>query len=175
MQLRGANPRLRSGAETGRTPCPKGGGQEKLSHVRGQGQRPRVPESDSTGTAERSYPTSEGRGGRGGVPGDKRSYPASEVRGGDWEEIPRVRGQGQRLGGDTPSPKPKARAAGRRSYPTALSPRPGAAGGRPTPGPHARGHGRWPGEATPPPRSCGCQAQEGLEELSHVEGQEGRR
>ena len=71
------------------------------------------------------------------------------------EELPRVRGQGQRLGGDTPSPKPKARAAGRRSYPTALSPRPGAA---------TRGV----------TRSRGCAVQEGLEELSHIEGQEGR-
>ena len=29
-QPRGATPRLRSGAEAGRTPCPKGGGQEEL-------------------------------------------------------------------------------------------------------------------------------------------------
>ena len=38
MQPRGATPRSRSGAEVGRTPCPKGGGQEELPHVRGQGQ-----------------------------------------------------------------------------------------------------------------------------------------
>ena len=57
------------GAEAGRTPCPKGSGQEELPHVRGQGQRPRVPDCDGAGTAERSYPASEVRG------GDKKSYP----------------------------------------------------------------------------------------------------
>ena len=50
-------------------------GREELPHVRGQGQRPRVPGCDGAETAE-------------------RSYPASEVRGGGWEELPRVRGQG---------------------------------------------------------------------------------
>ena len=50
------------GAEAGRAPYPKGGGQEELPHVRGQGQRPRVPDCDSAGTADRSYPTSEVRG-----------------------------------------------------------------------------------------------------------------
>ena len=59
---------------SGRTPCRKGGGQEELPHIRGQGQRPRVPGCDSAGTAKRSYPASGVRG------GDKRSYPASEVR-----------------------------------------------------------------------------------------------
>ena len=39
-----------------------------------------------------------------------------------------------------------------------------------TPRPHARGQGPRPGGATPRPR-----AQEGLEELSHIEGQEGQR
>ena len=33
----------RSGAEAGRTPCPRGGSQEELPHIRGQGQEPRVP------------------------------------------------------------------------------------------------------------------------------------
>ena len=51
-------------------------GQEELPHVRGQGQRPRVPGCDGAGTAE-------------------RSYPASKVRGGGREETPRVRGQGR--------------------------------------------------------------------------------
>ena len=49
--------------EAGRTPCPKGGSQEELPYIRGQGQRPRVPGCDGTGMAERSYPTSEARGG----------------------------------------------------------------------------------------------------------------
>ena len=34
---RGVTARPRSGAEAGRTPCPKGGGQEELLHVRGRG------------------------------------------------------------------------------------------------------------------------------------------
>lgn len=69
MQPRGATPRARSGAEAGRTPCPKGGSQEELPHVRGQGQRQRVPDCNSTGTAEKSYPASEVRGSK------ERSYP----------------------------------------------------------------------------------------------------
>ena len=51
----------RSGAETGRTPCPKGGGQEELPHVRGQGQKPVGPHARRA-AAKRSYPTSEVRG-----------------------------------------------------------------------------------------------------------------
>ena len=84
-QPRGATPRLRSGAEARRTPCPKGGSQEELPHVRGQGQWPRVPDCVGAETAE-------------------RSYPASDVSGGGLEEIPSIRGQGQRLGGATPRP-----------------------------------------------------------------------
>ena len=68
-----------------------------------------MPDCNGTGTAERSYPMSEVRG------GDERSYPASEVRGGGWEEQPHVQG------------------------------------------------------------AVAARAQEGLEELSHVEGQEGWR
>ena len=60
-----------SRSEAGRTPCPKGGSQEELPHVRGQRQQLRVPDCDSSGTTE-------------------RSYPASEVRGDSGEEIPRV-------------------------------------------------------------------------------------
>ena len=73
----------------------------------GQGQWPRVPGCDGTGTAE-------------------RSYPASEVRGGGWEELPHSR----------------------------------ARGGSREDQPHAQG-------------ALAARAQEGLEELSHVEGQEG--
>ena len=58
----------------------KGGSQEELPHVRGQGQQPRIPDCDGAETAE-------------------RSYPASEVRGRGWEEIPQA-----------PSPRPKAAA-----------------------------------------------------------------
>ena len=87
---------LRSGAEARRTPCPKGGGQEELPHVRGQGQRPRVPDCNGAGMAKRSYPASEVRAGVAqrrypaseARAGDERSYPASEVRGGDKRSYP---------------------------------------------------------------------------------------
>ena len=84
-----------------------------------------MPGCHGAGTAERSYPASEVRG------GDKRSYPASEVRGGGREELPHA-------------PTPKARGGGREDQP------------------HVQG-------------AVAAWAQEGLEELSHVEGQEGRR
>ena len=89
VQLRGATPRPRSGAEARRTPCPKGGSQEELPHVRGQGQQLRVPDCSGAGTAERSYPVSEVRG------GSREEIPS--VRGQRWrrEELPHVRSQGQ--------------------------------------------------------------------------------
>ena len=65
------NPTSEIRVEAGRTPCPKGGGQEELPHVQGQGQRLRVPGRDSAGTAKRSYPTFKVRGGKG------RSHPQS--------------------------------------------------------------------------------------------------
>ena len=43
----------------------RGGSEEELSRVRGQGQRPRVPGCDSAGAAERSYPKFKVRGGGG--------------------------------------------------------------------------------------------------------------
>ena len=89
----------RSESEAGRTPCPKGGGQEELPHVRGQGQRPRVPGWNSAGTAEKSYPSPRSGAAVG------RSYPTSEVRDGGWEELPHARGQGRRPGGPTPRPR----------------------------------------------------------------------
>ena len=49
---------------------------EELPHVRGQGQKLRVPGCDGAGMAERSYPT-------------------SEVRGSGKKELPHIRGQGQ--------------------------------------------------------------------------------
>ena len=65
------------------------------------------------------------------------------------EELPCVRGQGVWLRGDTQRPGS------------------GAEAGRSNPGPR-------PGVATRGvTRSRGCAAQEGLEELSHIEGQEG--
>ena len=130
-------------------------GREELRHVRGHGaaQR-RYPASEVRGGDERSYPASEVRG------GDKKSYPTSEVRGGGWEEIPHA-----------PSPRPGA--VGGRSYPMPLSLRPGVAGRRSNPTPKARGGGREDQPQVQGAMAAG--AQEGLEELSHIEGQEGRR
>ena len=59
---------------------------EKLSHVQGQGQRPRVPVCDGAGMAERSHPTPEAREAAG------RSNPTPEARGGGQEEQPHVQG-----------------------------------------------------------------------------------
>ena len=101
----------------------------------------------------------------------------SEVRGGGQEELPCIQGQ-WRPGGDTPRPRS---GAARRSH---LVPK--ARGGDPEEPPQARSQGRQLGGAThargqgwrPGGASRGAvaaQAQEGLEELSHVEGQEGRQ
>ena len=107
----------------------------------------------------------------------EKSYPASEVRGGSREELPRVRCQWL-PGGDTPLPRSKA--AWRSHFV------PEARGGDPEEPPRARGQGWQLGGATnaqgqgkePGGATRGvvaAQAQEGLEELSHVEGQERRR
>ena len=73
VQPRGSTPRPRSGEEAGSTPCPRGGSQEELPHIRGQGQRPRVPGGDDAGMAE-------------------RRNPLSKVTGGGREELPHVQG-----------------------------------------------------------------------------------
>ena len=65
-------------AATGALKC----GLEEPPHVRGQGQWPRVSDCEGAGTAKKSYPASEVRG------GDERSYPESEVRGGDQRSYP---------------------------------------------------------------------------------------
>ena len=95
-QPRGANPRPRSGAEAGRTPCPRGSGPEELPHVQGQGQRLRVPGCDSAGAAKRSFPESKVRG------FGWEELPPPEARGGGWEELPLARGQGRWPRGVTP-------------------------------------------------------------------------
>ena len=78
-----------------------------------------------------------------------------------------VRGAATR--GATPSPR--SGAAARRRYPTPPHPRPGAVAGRSNPTPKARGSGL---EDQPHVQGAmAVRAQEGLEELSHVEGQEG--
>ena len=103
----------------------------------------------------------------------RRSYPTSEERG-SREETPCIRGQ-EWLGGDTP--RTRAEAA-RISHLT-----PEARGGDPEEPPRAQGSGRQLEEAThargqgpqlggATRRTGAAQAQEGLEELSQVEGQE---
>ena len=124
---RGATPSPRSGAEAGRTPCPKGGGQEELPHVRGRGWGE---------AAKRRYPASAVRG------SNERSYPTSEVRGGGPEELPHTPKPEARGGGGEEQPRPEARGDGQEDQP------------------HVQGAvAEW--------------VQEGLEELSHFEGQEG--
>ena len=114
--------------------------------------------------AKWSYPTSEVRGSsqeyqtemaqelpRGATPRPRsggaaeRRYPASEVRGGGREEIPYA-------------PKPEARGSGQEELPHA--PTPEAKGGGREDQPHVQG-------------ALAAWAQDGLEELSHAEGQEG--
>ena len=133
---------MKSGAEARRTPCPKGGSQKKLPHVRGQGQWPRVPGCDGAGTAE-------------------RSYPASQVRGGSLEELPHVQGQ-WRPGGATPRPR-SGMAAGSRDPRIQGQGRPGEATSRPRPEavtlrshpePEARG-GSWEEPPMPEARAGG--------------------
>ena len=75
----------------------------------------------------------------------ERSYPASKVRGGGWEEIPHA-------------PKPEARGSGWEELPHAPTPK--AGGGGREDQPHVQG-------------AVAVRAQEGLEELLHVQGQEG--
>ena len=78
----------------------------------------------------------------------------SEARGSSWEEQPHAQGQGWWPGGSTPHPRPGV--AAERSYPA----------------PEARGS-----DLEEQPQVQGAVAalvQEGLEELSHTEGQEGR-
>ena len=92
--------------------------------------------------------------------------------GGGREKIPCVRGQGQRPGGDTPRPKPEARGGGREELPQA--PRPKAKGGGWEEKPHAQGQG-WGRKDQPHVQgTVARRVQECLEELSHIEGQEGR-
>ena len=129
----------------------------------------------------------------------KRNYPTSEVNGG-WEELPCLRPQGQRQNGDTP--RLRSGATAKRSYPTSkvrggreetpcirgqgggqeeLPRIRGQCGREETPRVRGQGGG-WeepptPEALAPPPGGAtrgavAAQEQEGLEELSHVEGQE---
>ena len=95
----------------------------------------------------------------------------------------------QHRNGEKSYPSPRSGAMAGRSYPTPQRPRPGVEAGRSYPVPEARGGGREELSHAPTPEVRGggredqphvqgamaAQAQEGLEELSHVEGQEGLR
>ena len=67
-------------------------------------------------------------------------------------------------------PTSEVRGGGGEELPHAPRLRPGAAGGRSNPTPEPRDGGR-----EDQPYAVAAWAQEGLEELSHVEGQEGQR
>ena len=93
------------------------------------------------------------------------------------KELPNVRGQEQQPGGATVHPRSVAAAEGSHSWSETRG------RGQEEP-PHIRVQGLWPGGATPHPRSgqygfsmvwsaVAALAQEGLEESSNVEGQEG--
>ena len=159
---RGDTPRPRSGAEAGRTPCTKGGSQEELPQVQGQGQWPRVPDCDGAVTAERSYPASKVGGGA------ERRYPASEFRGGDEKSYP----MSEVRGGDERSYiASEVRGHGQEEISHAPSLRPRAAAWRSNPKPKNRDR-----EDQPHVQGAGAaRAQGGLEEVSHFEGQEGRQ
>ena len=83
---------------------------------------------------------------RDGAETAERSYPASEVRGCGREELPHA-------------PKPEARGGRREELPH--TPTPEARGGGREDQPHVQG-------------TVAARVQEGLEELSHIEGPEGR-
>ena len=105
-RLRGAIPRRRSGAATGRRyPRPKpearGNGREELPHA----------------------PTPEARG---GGQEELPHVPTPEARGSGREEQPLARGQGWGPGGPTPRLRPGA--ASGRNYPTPHAPTPEARG-----------------------------------------------
>ena len=103
--------------------------------------------------AERSYPASEVGGAA------KRRYPASEVRGSSRGKLPHA-------------PKPEARDSSMEELPHSPRPQAKGGGGRSNRTTKARGSGQ--GNQPHVQGAVAAGAQEGLEELSHIEGQEGR-
>ena len=100
----------------------------------------------------------EGRWPRGVTPHPRSGAAAESIRlrqrRNGREELPHVRGRG---GDERSYPASEVRGSGQEELPHA-------------PMPKARGSGQ-----EDQPQALAAQAQEGLEELSHVEGQEGRR
>ena len=133
----------------------RGSGQEELPHIRGQWRLGGATLPPTSGAAaERRHPTSEVRGhGQEELPhvqvrGGREETPCIRGQGGGQEELPRIRGQC----GREETPRVRGQGGGWEEPPTpeALAPPPGGA---------TRG-------------AVAAQEQEGLEELSHVEGQE---
>ena len=128
----------------------------------------------------------EGRQPRGVTPHPRSGAVAERTRlrqcRNSQEELPHVRGQRGWLRGDTQCPRSGVATRGVTPYP-----RSGAVTGRRYPTPQARGQvsglEELPHAPTPEARGSGwedqphamaAQAQEGLEKLSHIEGQEGQ-
>ena len=96
---RGATPLPRSRAEAGRTPRPRGGSQEELSHFRSQGQQPKgvIPHPRS-GAVAKSARLRQGRSSKRGYPRLRsgmvawRSCPTPEARGSGRKERPHTQG-----------------------------------------------------------------------------------
>ena len=142
-----------------------------MSEVRGRSLEDPMPEGrwprgvtprPRSGAVAESTRLRQHRNGREELPHDQgqgggpEEIPSVQGRGGGATRgLPRLRGQGRQPGGDTPRLKPEARGGGREELPHA-------------PTPEARGGG-WEDQ----PHAVATWAQEGLEELSHVEGQEG--
>ena len=87
-----------------------------------------------------------------------------KVRKGGSEEIPLIQGKKQWL---------RFAGAAVKRYPMPLGPRPGTVGGRSYPTPEARGGGRE--DQSHVQGTLAAWVQEDLEDLSHIEGQEGWR
>ena len=132
---------------------------EEPPHVRGQGQKPGGPHAQRV-AAKRSYPMSE-------VRGSGREYQTAMAQEQPRGATPHPRSVG-RLRGDTQ--RPSAGPATREVTPRL---RAGAAAGRGNPTPEARGSGRE--DQRHIQGAMAARVQEGIEELSHVEGQEGQR
>ena len=158
---RGVTPRPRSGAaakstrlqwhRNGQEELPRirgrGGSREEIPSVRGQGWRP----GEAT---PRLHAQGQGRWWGGDTP-----RPKSDARGGGLEEIPNA-------------PKPEARGYRRGELPHAPKPEAKGGGGEEHRMTEARGGGQE--DQTHVQGAVAARAQEGLEELSHIEGQEGQ-
>ena len=120
-----------------------------ISSLRSEAETGRTPFLEAV--AKRGYPTSE-------VGAGAESARLRQRRNGQ-EELPHVQSQGWRPGGATlrlrPGAVPESRGGGQKEQP------------------HARGQGGYWEEQPHAQGVVAARAQEGLEEPSHVEGQEG--